>query len=65
MTLKKFYKNSKRQYYIIADGDNDIVRFDDLKTAAIVLRYLQGAELSEYERITALAALTETSSREG
>ena len=35
------------------------MRFDDLKTAAVVLRYMQGADLSEYERIIALCSLDE------
>lgn len=44
--------------YVIADSSNDIiVKFNDLKTAAIVLRYMQGGNMSDDERIAALAAL--------
>lgn len=64
MTIRVLWKSSKIKYYdIIDDQSNVIVRFDDLKTAAVVLRYMQGADLSEYERIIALAALTEKTER--
>ena len=58
MTLEKHYKNSKKQYYaIIDDKSNVIVRFDDLKSAAIVLRYMNGGNMSLYERQSAISAM--------
>lgn len=36
---------------------SEIVRFDDLETAATVLRYLAGAELTEADRIRAQEAM--------
>ena len=58
MTIRRIFKSSKRQLYVIADSSNDIiVKFNDLKTAAIVLRYMQGGNMSDDERIAALAAL--------
>ena len=68
MTIRPVYiKHGKTRYYIQNDGRErqDIAYFDDLTTAATVLRYLRGANLRNSEYQIALDALRNFDSPEG
>lgn len=47
----------KRRYYIEADSHEPVADFDNLYTAALVVRFLKGANLSIEERAHARVAL--------
>lgn len=68
MTIRPTYiKHGKTRYYIQSEDRErrDIAWFDDLTTAATVLRYLKGASLRNSEYDMALDALRNFDNPEG
>ena len=60
MTMYYTYlKGNHKRYFIETDTGKPVAWFDDLDTAAIVLRYLKGANLNEWERNIAHHAMKE------
>lgn len=60
MTMYYVYlKRNHKRYFIETDAGKPVAWFDDLDTAAIVLRYLKGANLNEWERNIAHHAMKE------
>lgn len=53
MTIRTTYSKGKTLFHIV-DGDNVIALFYSLSDAAIVLRYMNGGDMGENERETAL-----------
>ena len=50
-------KAKHRRYFIETDNGKPIAWFDDMDTAAIVLRYLKGVNLDAWERNVAHKAM--------
>lgn len=66
MTMYYIYlKGNKRRYFIENDAGKSVAWFDDMDTAAIVLRYLKGANLNEWERNIAHHAMKEFDNGKG
>ena len=58
MTMYYTYlKGNRRRYFIETDAGKPVARFDDMDTAATVLRYLKGAPLDADELNKAHAAM--------
>lgn len=60
--MKMLYRHvgangKKRRYYIETDSSQPVAWFDDLDTAAVVLRYLNGDDKEKWEREAAHVAL--------
>ena len=60
MTIKQVNTGAhgrKPRYFIENEGGGTVAHFDSLCTAALVLRYLNGATLSDEDASAALAAM--------
>lgn len=58
MTMYYTYlKGNKRRYYIETTAGKPVAWFDELDTAALVLRYLTGAEMTPEDVAAAHAAM--------
>lgn len=66
MTMYYTYlKGNHRRYFIETDAGKPVAWFDDLDTAAIVLRYLKGAYLNREETERAHLAMMNFDRKEG
>lgn len=61
MTIRFMYvgsgENRHRRYFLTSDTGNDIAWFDNLDTAATVMRFMRGCDISKRERVTAHEAM--------
>ena len=65
MTMYYIYtKGNKRRYFIETDAGRQVAWFDDMDTAAIVLRYLKGSFLNKNETFIAHNAMKEFDGKE-
>lgn len=65
MTMYYIYlKGNKRRYFIETDAGKPVAWFDDMDTAAIVLRYLKGVYLNKSETDIAHKAMKEFDGKE-
>ena len=65
MTMSYTYlKGNRRRYFIENEKGQPVAWFDDMDTAATVLRYLKGADMDEDERNKAHAAMIACDARE-
>lgn len=65
MNLHYIYTGNpkKRRYFIQTNDEKPIASFDSFETAAVVLRYLKGSNLSPEERAAAHEAMKEFDAR--
>lgn len=63
MTITKLYLKGTRYY--INEGTNTIAWFSDLYTAAVVVRFLRGADLTKEEHEHAVEAIKAFDARGG
>lgn len=64
MTMYYTYlKGNKRRYYIETTAGKPVAWFDELDTAALVLRYLTGAEMTPEDVAAAHAAMQKYDAR--
>lgn len=58
MTMSYYYMTgNKRSYFIETAAGQPVARFDELDTAALVLRYLTGADMTPEDVAAAHAAM--------
>lgn len=66
MTMHYTYlKGNKKRYFIETDAGKPVAWFDDLNTAAIVLRYLKGSFLNQAETDIAHQAMKKFDGKDG
>lgn len=63
----KIYRkeNHKKVWYDLTEGETILARFNSLEEAALVLRYLEGAEMPEEDMSRAKEALAAIDKRGG
>lgn len=57
MRIEKLISKKGNLYNILDDKNNFLARYDDLITASAVMRYVQGAEVTEFERNLVLSTI--------